>query len=438
MSATSRSGEDTPSNVSAIPDRPRLGTFAALAVRDYRVLWLAMLAWFTAGNMQQVAQGFLVYQLSGSATVLGLVGLAYGLPQVVLGLFGGVVADRVSKRLLLVLTQVATGLIALATAVLVLSGTIEVWHLYVLSLLQGSVFAFNMPARQAFVAQLVSRERLMNAVALSNAAFNATAIAGPALAGLLIALPFAGIAGAFFLIAACFVASAGATLRISVPGVALAQERSTSPAADLWNGVRYVTRDPTLRMLLFLAFVVSCLGYSYQTFLPVFAGPHVLDIGATGLGLLTAAGGVGALAGCLAVASLSGLRRQAFLQLLMAAAFGLTLVALGLARQPLTAVLVLVLVGLTANFFMSLNNTLLVTHAEPRFYGRVMSVYMLSFSCMLLAGVPLGGLVDLLGAPLTMLLAGVAIAAITAGITIGAPDYRRSLARRAAPAQRTP
>jgi MFS family permease len=404
----------------------RFATFAALSVRDYRVMWLGMLAAFTAMQMQMIAQGFLAYDLTGSATVLGLVGFASGLPQLFLGLIGGVVADRVPKRRLLATTQSATGLIALTTAVLVHSGGIEVWHLYALGVAQGTVFAFNMPARQAWIPQLVGEQHLMNAVALNNAGMNFTRIFGPALAGGLIAAPMVGLAGVFYLIAACYVLVVTSTFLIKTSGLPLKRERPSSPAADLRDGVRYVWSDGHLRMLLTLAFLVTCLGMPYQTFLPVFAGEKVLDIGATGLGLLSAAVGIGALAGSLVVASISAMRRQALVQLIMGSGFGVSLVLLGLSRSLVVAMAVLAMVGLTANFFMSLNNTMLMSRTKPRFYGRVMSVYMLSWSCMPLASVPLGRAADSIGAPTATALAGAAIAVLVASIAVIAPRYRRA------------
>ena len=395
-------------------------------MRDYRIMWLGMLAAFVAMQMQMIAQGYLAYHLTGSATVLGLVGMASGLPQLALGLVGGVVADRVPKRRLLVTTQTCTGLIALATAVLLHSGHIQVWHLYALGMAQGSVFAFNMPARQAFIPQVVGQHHLMNAAALNTSGMNFTRSFGPALAGMLIAAPLVGLRGVFYVIAACYVLVVISLLRISVPGAPLARERPGSPLADLRDGVRYVVTDGALRMLLALAFIVTCLGMPYQTFLPVFAGPKVLDIGATGLGLLSAAVGIGALTGSLVVASLVGMRRRALVQLLMGAGFGLSLVLFGLARAPLPAMLVLIAVGLTANFFMSLNNTMLMARAEPRYYGRVMSVYMLSWSSMPLASVPLGRSADAIGAPATVALAGAAITLIVTAAAVLAPRYRRS------------
>ena len=412
--------------IGAPAERRGLSTFAALGVRDYRVMWLGMLAAFTAMQMQMIAQGYLAYELTGSATVLGLVGMASGLPQLVLGLAGGVLADRVPKRRLLTLTQTSTGVIALVTALLVHSGRIEVWHLYVLGAAQGCVFAFNMPARQAFIPQLVGQQHLMNAVALNNAGMNFTRIFGPALAGMLIASPFFGLSGVFYLIAACYVVVVTSICLISVPGVPLPRERPSSPLADLREGVRYILRDGNLLMLLALAAAVTCLGMPYQTFLPVFAGPKVLDIGATGLGLMSGAVGIGALAGSLAVASLAGMKRRALVQLVMGGGFGLSLVLFGLTRSPLLALAILAAVGLTANFFMSLNNTMLMSRTEPRYYGRVMSVYMLSWSMMPLASVPLGRAADVIGAPTTTSLAGAAIAFIILGVALLAPRYRRS------------
>jgi MFS family permease len=404
----------------------RSGTFAALSVRNFRVMWLGMLAAFIAMQMQMIASGYLAYDLTGSATVLGLVGLASGLPQLCLGLIGGVVADRMPKRRLMMMTQTGTGLIALLTAVLIETDAIQVWHLYALGVAQGTVFAFNMPARQAWLPQLVGERHLMNAVALNNAGMNFTRIFGPALAGALIATPMVGLSGVYLLITLCYAVVIGSLLLITVPGLPLKRDRPTSPLADLRDGVRYVWSDGQLKMLLMLAFLVTCLGMPYQTFLPVFAGAKVLDIGATGLGLMSAAVGIGALAGSLVVASVGQIRRPALLQLLMGMGFGVSLVLLGFAGVPVVALAVLVLVGLTANFFMSLNTTMLMTQSEPRYYGRVMSVYMLSWSAMPLASVPLGRAADVIGAPHTVAFAGLAITLIVGAVALLAPGYRRS------------
>lgn len=409
-----------------VASNSRFSTFAALGVRNYRVLWLGMLAAFTAMQMQMVAQGFLAYKLTGSATVLGLVGLASGLPQLFLGLIGGVVADRVPKRRLLTITQTSTGIIALTTALLVSSGQIQVWHLYALGVAQGTVFAFNMPARQAWIPQLVGEQHLMNAVALNNAGMNFTRIFGPALAGALIGVPGVGLSGVFFLISGCYVLVVASIVSISIAGLPMKRDRRSSPLADLSEGVRYVWADSYLRMLLLLAFVVTCLGMPYQTFLPVFAGKDVLDIGSTGLGLMSAAVGVGALVGSLVVASAGNMPRRSLVQLVMGAGFGVSLVLFGLASVPVAAMVVLALVGLTANFFMSLNSTMLMSRSEPRFYGRVMSVYMLSWSAMPLASVPLGRAADTIGAPHTVALAGAAIAIIVTAVGLLATSYRRN------------
>jgi MFS family permease len=409
----------------ATAPKQRFATFAALGVRDYRVMWLGMLAAFTAMQMQMIAQGFLAYQLTGSATVLGLVGFASGLPQLFLGLIGGVVADRVPKRRLLTLTQTCTGLIALTTALLVSTGHIQVWHLYLLGMAQGTVFAFNMPARQALIPQIVGERHLMNAMALNNAGMNFTRIFGPALAGALIGIPGIGLGGVFFLIAGCYVLVVASIASISVPGLPLKRDRKSSPLADLREGVRYVWTDSYLRTLLFLAFAVTCLGMPYQTFLPVFAGEKVLNIGATGLGLMSAAVGIGALVGSLVVASAGNMLRRSLVQLAAGAGFGLSLMLFGLMGIPALAIAVLALVGLTANFFMSLNSTMLMARSEPRFYGRVMSVYMLSWSAMPLASVPLGRAADTIGAPHTVTLAGAAIAVIVGLVALVSPTYRK-------------
>src|SRR5215211_5461171 len=317
------SGESVPARRQRLPR-----TFAALSNRDYRLLWLGTLGSFTAMQMQQVARGYLAYELSGSAAVLGVVGLSSGLPMLVFSLFGGVIADRVAKRNLLLVTQAATGLVALATAVLVATDLITIWQLILLGVLQGVVFAFNMPARQAILAELVAPAEMMNAMALNNAGMNVTRIFGPALAGFLIAVPFVGPANVFYVMAACYQLAVLMLLRIR-PRYAGSGRPRAPMLQEFAAGLRYIAQHEVLGMLLVLGLVPIILGFPYQMLLPVFASEAVFDVGARGLGLMSAVTGAGALVGALVVATATGVRRRGRWQLAAGAAFGLGLLGFG-------------------------------------------------------------------------------------------------------------
>lgn len=399
-------------------------TFAALHNRDYRLLWLGTLGSFTAMQMQQVARGYLAYHLSGSAAVLGVVGLSAGLPQLIFSLFGGVIADRVKKRNLLLVTQTLTGLVALATALLVATDLITIPQLIFLGVLQGTIFSFNMPARQAFLAELVGPAEMMNAVALNNAGMNFTRIFGPALAGFMISVPVIGLAKVFFFMAACYLLPVAMLLQIRPKFVGAV--RSKAPMLqEFMEGMRYIYRHEVLGMLLLLGLVPIILGFPYQMMLPVFASEEVFGVGARGLGLMSAFAGMGALVGALTVASATGVRRRGRLQLMTGAGFGLSLLVFGASPSFPLALLALAAVGFTGSVYQSLNSTLIMTSSAPAYYGRVMSVNMMGFSLMPIASLPMGIIADHAGAPRTILISGLLVTLFVTCVATFVRSYRR-------------
>jgi MFS family permease len=365
-------------------------------------------------QMSTVALGYLAYELSGSATALGLIGLGWGIPMLVLSLAGGVVADRFPRRMILLLTQAVVGLAALLGAVLLATGLIQVWHLFVISLMQGISFAFNMPARQAMMADLVGPEDLGNAIALNNAVINCTRVVGPPIAGLLIGQPAVGINGVFMLIASAYIAVLLTLARL--PNLAAPVRARRSGWSDLVEGLRFIASTPVLLGLLALAFIPMFLGMPHQLLLPVFA-LSVLRVGPEGLGLLSMASGLGALAGSVAVTILADPRYQRRVQFLLGLLFGAGLVGFALSGALVPAALCLALVGAASAGYMSINNTLIMQAAPRELHGRVMSVYMMTFALMPLASLPAARLADTIGAPATVagmgLLLGAGIVAVT-------------------------
>jgi MFS family permease len=401
-------------------------TFSALRNRHFRRLWLGYLPSTIAFQMGQIASGYLVYSLTGSATVLGLMGLAWSVPLLLFSLVGGVVADRVPRRNLVLASQCIIGSAALLTAVLVVTGWVQVWHLFVLGLVQGTVFSFNMPARQAFIAELVGKDDLMNAIALQNAAMNLSSIVGPALAGYLIALPAIGVGGVYVLMGGANVL-VFLTL-IGLPAGASRGARGRPGLDELTAGLRFIAGSRALRTLLLMAVIPMFLGMPYMTLLPVFA-LSVLQAGSEGLGLLSGANGIGALAGSLLVAAWGNAPRKALLQLSIGIIYGLALVAFALAGSLPLAMLALLLVGLAASAYRSLNNTLIMSYTPTELHGRVMSVYLMTFALMPLSSVPAGALADSIGPQLTVGGAGLLLAASILTIVRLHPDHRESLSR---------
>ncbi|TAK26097.1 MAG: MFS transporter [Chloroflexota bacterium] len=401
----------------ALPQTGWQRTFSSLRHRDFALMTASALPHMLSIQMGMIASGYLAYQLTNSATTLGLMGLAWGVPMLTLSLVGGVVADRVPRRTILIVTQSAIGLAALTNAVLVLSGQIQIWHLFITALVQGTAFSFNMPARQAMVADVVGREDLANALALTNANMNMTRVLGPAVAGFLIAMPSIGIGGIYLLMAGLYVIVVATMFQIQ-GGRTRASVGGGSPLEKLLEGIRYIAGNPSLVRLLLVGMIPMLLGMHYQTLMPVFA-IGILGSGAEGLGLLNMAVGIGALIGSMALAANSGGRNRERVQMFLGIGFGLSLLLFGIGNSFAVALIALPLVGATSAAYQSLNNTLIMQHTPREFYGRVMSVYMMGMAMMPLASAPAARLADEIGARPTVAASGALIAYVIAIIAFG-------------------
>ena len=390
--------------------------FQSLHDRDFLFLWLGSLGSFMAMNMQMVASGYLAFQLSGTATALGIVTVSSGFPQLFLALIGGVVADRVPKRNLIMIVQSLMALLAVIYVFLIMTQQIQIWHMVIGGIIQGGLFAFNMPARQALVPSIVGRENLANAVALNNAGMNLTRIVGPSLAGVLIGLSQVGIAGAYMAMACCYVVAL--VMLIQLPSEKpTARAHKSTMISEVKDGLSYIRSSATLVTLLGMAFAVVVLAMPYQTLMPLFA-LSVHDVGASGLGMLGGVTGAGALMGSLFVAYLSQSPRKEALQIAAGLAFGTFLVVFALAPSFATALMAIFFVGAAGNIYMALNNTLIMTSTDPTMYGRVMSVYMMTFSLMPLSSFPMSILADSIGVQPTLAGAGVLTALCVGALTL--------------------
>src|SRR2546428_138670 len=277
----------------------------ALRPRNYRLFFGGQLISLTGTWMQQIAQSWLVYRLTRSSALLGLVSFAGQIPVFILAALGGAAADRVNRHRIIVWTQTLSMTLAFVLAALTLTGAVRVWHLFVLAALLGVVNAFDIPARQAFMADMVAREDLMNAIALNSSMVNGARIVGPAIAGAVVA--WVGEGWCFFLNGVSYVAVIAGLLMMRRPHARHAVRSGRSAIGDIADGFRFVGRTAPVLTLLLLLGVVSLTAMPYAVLMPVFAD-QILHGGAAGLGLLTGASGVRALGGALSLAMRRGLR----------------------------------------------------------------------------------------------------------------------------------
>lgn len=345
--------------------------------------------------MQNMAQGWLVYQLTGSAFLLGTLQTSSSLPMLFFTLWGGVVADRFSKRRVLLVTQALLMVLAFALAVLAAGSWVRFWHVLVIATLSGVVMAFDMPARQAIVIELVGEEDLQNAVGLNAAVFNAARIVGPMGAGLL--LPLIQAAGCFFLNGLSFLAVLASLLlmRHAERGRAI---DAASPLRHALEGLRYVRERPAIALLFAQLTLLGLFGWTYTVLMPVFAG-EVLRAGARGFGMLLAANGVGALAASLYVASgrVRPCLRRVFLGVLLFAAAQLLFAG---SRWLSLSLLCMTVAGWAMITFFTSANTLVQTTTPDALRGRVMGIYSLTFTGAGPIGALLAGtLAERFGAP---------------------------------------
>lgn len=399
----------------------RVHTFDSLKQPSYRWLWLGMLGSFAGMQMQMLARGWLVVdKLDGSALDLGIVTSSNGVPLLVLSLFGGVISDRFPKRNLLIVTQSCNGLIALLVAILIVTDRVQIWHMIVAAVLTGTVFAFNMPGRQSLIPELVSKDKLSNAVALNSAGMNLNRIIAPGVAGILVAI--IGLGGVYFMIVGCY-AFAAFTMLLVRPTRPQTPPRTTSMLQDLKAGLRYAMNDARISSLLLLALVPLLFAHPYQALLPVFA-KSVLGVESDGLGFLMGAVGVGAVSGTLVLASLSGARNKGLKMIALLVVFGLALILFAQSGSFYLSLPALFLVGVGSMGYNALNHTLLLTTSTPEMRGRVTSIYMMSFGIMPLGVFPMTAAADAIGPPNALTIGGAALVVVTLLVVLWRPQIR--------------
>lgn len=369
-------------------------TFASLAVRDYRLLFFAGAISFVAVQAQFVARGWLANELTGSNTGLGGVYMAFGVPMLIATPFGGVLADRLSKRNILIATQLALSLSAGWLGVAVATDVVQYWMLLVVSAIQAVSFAFLGPARIAMTGALVGRRLLTNAIVLSQMSMNSTRIIGPSLAGIGIGIAWFGTAGVYLTSAVFSLWSVA--LVWSLPPGRGARGEPRSAGAEFVEGLRYVRRHRQIAILVTTSFVVVMVGFPYLAFLPRVA-EQLLGVGAAGYGALSAASAVGAVVMSIWVAGAGSVRSPWRIEAVSGLLFAVGVIALGLAPTLAVGLVTIVVAGAGASGFQAMNNSLVLDLADFEYHGRIQSLMMLSFSGFGMAALPLGALADRIG-----------------------------------------
>jgi MFS family permease len=391
----------------------------ALRHRNFRLFFSGQLISLVGTWMQTVAQSWLVYRLTGSGLLLGAVGFASQIPVFLVAPLGGITADRSNRQRVVIATQVASMVLALVLAGLTLSGTIQVWHIFVLASLLGVVNAFDIPGRQAFLVDMVGKGDLMNAIALNSSMFNGARVIGPAVAGILVAK--LGEGWCFFVNGISYIAVIVGLLLMDVHAPARASKH-TPPLEHMIEGFQFVNRTAPIRTLLILLGLVSMTGMPYVVLMPIFAdrilrsgGQEMAsligssDLGAVRLGILMGAAGVGALLGALTLAMRSGVKGLGRWVAVCCAGFGVSLILFAFSKSFWLSVILLLPVGYFIMLQMASSNTLIQVMVPDALRGRAMAVYSMMFMGLAPIGALLGGaLSDRLGAPLTVAIGGLA------------------------------
>jgi MFS family permease len=385
-------------------------TFSSLRIRNYRLYFTAQLISVSGTWMQTVAQAWLVLHLTDSGVALGIVvGLQF-LPMLLLGPFGGLVADRVNKRRLLYLTQAGGGVLALVLGLLVVTHTVELWQVYLLAASLGMVNVFDNPARQTFIMEMVGRDDLPNAVSLNTVVMNASRVVGPAIGGVVITV--VGLGACFFINAASYIAV--------IVGLSMMRSTELHPTGtvarakgQVRDGLRYVWRTPSLRNTLLAVAVIGIFAYNFTVTLALLA-KNTFHGGAGTYSVLTACMGIGAVAGGLLAAHRA--RPTPRLLQVLALVFGALLGAVALAPTLATAAVLIVFMGAASIGFIATANASLQLGADPAMRGRVMALYAMAFLGTTPIGAPLVGAIAQWTNPRVSLLVGAVATILSAGI----------------------
>lgn len=387
----------------------RMSTFTALRSRNYRLYWIGLLVAVMGWQILTFTQLWLVYELTDSPLYLGFAGGVNGIANICLAVFGGVFADRMDKRRLVVFTQSTMAILSLVLATLTVTHLVNVWHVLAIAALTGATTAFDSPARHALLPHLIDdRKDLTNAVALAASVWSVARVIGPALAGVLIALT--GPAICFYITSIAYGVMVLSLTQLSIGKMVMPQTRS-GVLSEFKEGWGYVLNNRVFFDLITMTFLNSIFGMSFVYLLPVFAG-DILVAGASGYGFLMTAYGIGAICGVMTVASLGRHGHRGRL-LLGSSVFGTLLVAFSFSRWYPSSLFLIAIAGFFNFLYMTDVLTLLQALVSDKLRGRVMGIYSLTWSLQPLGGMQAGFVANFAGAPVAVGIGGLVILGFT-------------------------
>jgi len=382
----------------------RFHTFTSLQYHDFRFL-ITSTFFTSAGNwIQQVTLGWLAYEYTNSAFLTGAVTGIRALPFLFMGPIAGVITDRMDRKRLLIAVHLLLSLLGLSFALLIYSGNLQTWHIFVFSMLSGAGWASGNPVRQALVPNLVPQKDLMNAIALNSAAFNITRMLGPAVGGILIVA--VGPATNFFIQAISFFLVTLIVLPIRIPNNNIIETSKHSFSEDFIEGVRYVVKEKTTLALVLLALVPSIFMMPFtQSLMPVFS-KDILKVDANGLGYILSSMGLGAFIGTLILASLGNFTHKGKMLFVIGILAGLSLIVFSQTKLLIFSMIIIIFQGAFQMIYHSTNNTIIQTITPNSMRGRVMSIYMLDHGLMPVGALIAGGIAQFYGADIAILIGG--------------------------------
>lgn len=397
-------------------------TFASLSNRDFRLLWLGMLAMMGGMNMQMVARAQLAWDISHSAVAVSLVGAGFAPPVLLLSIFGGAMADRLDRRRVIQAGQAVTMLLATTVGILIVIDRINLWWLIASSVGQGTAWAFLMPARQSIVPQLVGKSHTSNAIALNAGAMSLMTLIAPGIAGVMYAR--VGVATTYFVIAGLNAIAVTFTARLPRPSGSGASQPAHNLRAEIREGIRYTLSNRTVLVLLWLALFTTVLAQPFRSLMPVFVH-DVFGRGPEAVGLMLSAIGLGALVGTVVIAGLREGEHRGLVLLGTTAISGVALVLATVTARYWIAIPVMMLLGIGDSGRRSLNSSLMLEQTKDEFRGRVMGLYMMNFGLIPLGAIPLAGIAELVGIRWAVAGAGVLLLSAAIGTTLFTNRVRR-------------
>ncbi len=397
-------------------------TFTALKYRNFRLWFSGQMVSLIGTWMQATAQSYLLFELTGSPMMLGIAGFASGVPIWLFSLYSGLISDRFSRKKVILFAQTSMMVLGFILAVLTFTDTVQPWHIIVLAFLLGTANAFDAPARQSFVVDMVPKEELTNAIALNSSVFNLGTIVGPSAAGLIYA--WLGPAWCFTINGISFLGVIGALLLMNVPPRLVTAQRK-SPFTDLQEGLRFAAGHVEIRFLLINLAAVAIFSFSLMTLMPDWANT-VLGGDVTTNGLLLSARGAGSLAAALMIANLGSRVVRGKIWTAGSLVMPFAIFLLGSFRVLPISMVTLVILGWSLMSVVNITNALIQTHVPDHLRGRVMSIYILVFQGSYPLGALLvGWLAGMFGSPFTIILCGVIILVVIVTINLMHPAIRK-------------